>query len=204
MKSGIQITAALCMLIAFTNIHPLALKGQYSMPAVMDTATLKEQLDYVQERTRIYNDYRAIREDIFLKMKANSIDSLDGAKKIISDLQTVLRQKNSEISSLNSNLESTNNQLDEAIKNRNALHFLGIQMDKILYNSIMWFIVGGLALLAVILFIMFRRNRAITVQYRNELNETRENFETYRKEARERYEKLVVNHHNEIMKLKGL
>ena len=192
------------MLIAFTNIHPLALKGQYSMPAVMDTATLKEQLDYVQERTRIYNDYRAIREDIFLKMKANSIDSLDGAKKIISDLQTVLRQKNSEISSLNSNLESTNNQLDEAIKNRNALHFLGIQMDKILYNSIMWFIVGGLALLAVILFIMFRRNRAITVQYRNELNETRENFETYRKEARERYEKLVVNHHNEIMKLKGL
>ena len=45
--------------------------AQYTMPAVMDSATLESQLDYIQEGTRIYNDYRAIRDDIFLKMKRN-------------------------------------------------------------------------------------------------------------------------------------
>jgi hypothetical protein len=43
----------------------------------------------------------------------------------------------------------------------------------------------------------------ITVENKKELDETRESFENYKKEARERYEKLVVSHHNEIMKLKG-
>ncbi|MBN1132086.1 MAG: hypothetical protein JXR52_10370 [Bacteroidales bacterium] len=195
-------TGIVSLLILLT-LTPNVLNGQTGLVEALDTLTLREQVEEVQKRTRIYENYRAIREDIFQKMKSNSIDSLLAAKKEISELRGTLQEKESEISSLKNSLEKTGDQLDEAVKNRDALTFLGIQMDKKFYNTIMWFLVGGLALAAVILFLIFRRNRVVTLEYRKELSETKDQFDTYKKEARERYEKLVVDHHNEIMKLKG-
>ena len=203
MKCLSKILSSIICAIIILIIGSQQVIAQYTMPEEMDTATLKEQMNYIHEKTRIYNDFRAIREDIFQKMKTNSLDSLVKAKKEISELQSLLKKREIEIISLNSNLESTGQKLNEAVKNKNALTFLGIQMDKKFYNTIMWIIVAALAALLTILFIIYRQNRIITVQYRDDLEETKEAFENHKKESRERYEKLVVSHHNEIMKLKG-
>ena len=90
-----------------------------------------------------------------------------------------------------------------AIKNKNSLSFFGIQMNKALYNSIMWIIILALAVLGTILFLMFKRSFTVTRQTRKDLEETREEFESYRQQSRERYEKLVVQHHQEMLKLQG-
>lgn len=172
------------------------------MPEVMDTASLREQLDYIQERTRIYNDYRAIREDIFQKMKSNAIDSISQARTVIAGLNEELEESSREIEALNTDLQKAREERDRAIRTKDSLSFLGIQMNKAIYNSIMWIIVLGLAVLAALLFLLFKRTRVVTLQTRKELEETREEYESYRKTAREKYEKLVVSHHNEIMKLK--
>jgi biopolymer transport protein ExbB/TolQ len=76
-------------------------------------------------------------------------------------------------------------------------------MNKAVYNSVMWFIILGLAALSIIMFVLFRRSFAVTSQTKNELNAALEEFGQYRKNSREKYEKLVVSHHNEIMKLKN-
>ena len=67
----------LIICLSITGIQSTS--AQYVTPAILDTATVESQLDYIQERTRIYNDFRAIRDDIFLKMKANVLDSLNAA-----------------------------------------------------------------------------------------------------------------------------
>ncbi|MCK4748131.1 MAG: hypothetical protein KAT15_13875, partial [Bacteroidales bacterium] len=56
------------------------LTAQSPMPAILDSASLESQLDYLQERTRIYNGFRAVRDDIFLKMHGNALDSLNKEK----------------------------------------------------------------------------------------------------------------------------
>ncbi len=76
-------------------------------------------------------------------------------------------------------------------------------MNKAVYNSVMWFIVLGLAALAVIMLVLFRRSHIVTSQTKNELKTTLEEFDQYRKNSREKYEKMVVSHHHEIMKLKN-
>jgi hypothetical protein len=176
--------------------------AQYSMPAVMDTARLEEQLDYIQERTRIYNDYRAVREDLFQRMKNNTMDTVNQARTVIGELRQELEQAEQEIEALNADLERVREERDEAIRTKDSLSFLGIQMNKILYNTIMWVLVLVLLGLAGILFLLFKRSHVVTLQTKKELDNTKEEFETYRKNAREKYEKLVVSHHNEIMKLK--
>ena len=162
----------------------------------------KSQLEYIHERTRVYNDFRAIREDIFLKMKGNVLDSLDGAKLEIATLNSKLTEHSFQIETLNADLKRTKNDRDEAIRNKDSLSFLGIQLNKALYNTIMWFIILGFAVLATILFLLFKRTHMVTVQTKKQLEETQEQFETHRTSSREKHEKLVVNHHNEIMKLK--
>ena len=44
------------------------LYAQATMPEVLENGTLLEQKDYLENKMNNYNGYRAVREDIFLKI----------------------------------------------------------------------------------------------------------------------------------------
>jgi hypothetical protein len=173
-----------------------------TLSEVLDTATIENQLNSVHQRTRVYDNFRAIRDDIFLKMKKNVTDSLTAAKLEIATLNSNLADRNFQIETLNSDLTRTKNERDEAIRNKDSMSFIGIQMNKALYNSILWFVILGLLVVSAVLFLLFKRAHAVTTQVKGELETMQREFEEHKKSAREKYEKLVVSHHNEIMKLK--
>ena len=177
--------------------------AQSGASAVLDSAQLEAQLDYIHENTRVYNDYRAIRDDIFLKLRRNVKDTLNATKLEVEELNSRLTERDFLIESLNTDLTRTKNEKDEAIRNRDGLTFIGIQMNKTLYSSIMWFIILGLAALAILMVILFRRSNLITKEVKKELQVSQEEFDLHRKSSREKYEKLVVSHHSEIMRLKN-
>jgi len=195
-------TAAILLTVIFSSFFQIA-DAQPRALAVLDSATLESQLEYIHENTRIYENFRAIREDIFQKLKGNVIDTLNEEKLLVAQLNSRLTQGNFEIEDLKTNLGRTENERDEAIVNKNSLSIFGILMNKALYNSVMWFIILGLAALTVIMLILFRRSHTVTSQTKDELQTTLEEFDQYRKNSREKYEKMVVSHHHEIMKLKN-
>ncbi len=131
------------------------------------------------------------------------MDTLNATKLELAELNSRLTERDFQIETLNTDLTRTKNEKEEAIKNKNSLSFFGIQMNKGLYSSIMWFIILGLAALSIIMVILFRRAHHITKQVNEELQSTQEEFGQYRKNSREKYEKLVVSHHSEIMRLKN-
>ena len=178
-------------------------RGQTSMPEVLDNGTLKQQLDYLNKETRIYNGFRAVRDDMFLKILTNSNDSLVAAKSDIIQLQVQLQALNDSINELQADLNNTNDKLDQAIINRDRFEFVGIPVQKSLYNSIMWIVIAALAVLSVILFLSAKRNFSVSRHLKKDLEEVKEEFEAYRKQSRERQEQLVVKHHNELKKMRG-
>jgi tetrahydromethanopterin S-methyltransferase subunit B len=179
-----------------------SLTAQSPMPAILDSASLDSQLEYLQERTRIYNGFRAIRDDIFLKMQGNALDSLNKEKLEVARLSSELTERNFQIETLKSDLTRAKNERDQAIRTKDSFSALGIQMQKGLYNTILWIIVLGLVIVGILLFLMFKRSYVVTVQTKKELDNIQDEYEDHRKTSREKYEKLVVAHHNEIMKLK--
>ena len=197
-----KLAAAILYTALFSSFYPLA-HAQSGALAVLDSAQLEAQLEYVHENTRVYNNFRAIREDIFLKLKGNVNDTLVEQKLLVEQLNSRLTERDYQIETLNTDLARTKNERDEAIKNKNSLSLLGMNLNKALYNSVMWFIILGLATLAAIMLVLFRRAHAVTSQVKTDLEATQEEFDQYRKNAREKYEKLVVSHHHEIMKLKN-
>jgi len=201
-----KILYAFSAILLFTGLfisNTSTLHAQSGASAVLDSATLKSQLDYIHENTRVYNDYRAIRDDIFLKLKRNVTDTLNAAMLEVEQLHSRLTEREFQIETLDTDLARTKNELEEAVKNRDSLSFLGIQMNKALYNTIMWFIILGLIALSVILVMLYRRTHQLTKEVKDELETVREEFDQYRKSSREKYEKLVVSHHSEIRKLKN-
>jgi len=203
MKNKIpQGAVALLLTVLISSFFSMT-NAQSGILPVLDSATLESQMEYIHQNTRVYNNFRAVREDVFLKMKRNVIDTLNAEKLLGAQLNSRLTERDFQIETLKTDLGRTKNERDEAITNKNSLTFIGISMNKAVYNSVMWFIVLGLAALAVIMLVLFKRSHVVTSQTKNELQTTQKEFEEYRKNAREKYEKLVVTHHHEIMKLKN-
>jgi len=179
------------------------LNGQTIMPVELTNGPIKEQLKYLEEKTRIYENYRAIREDMFQKIKINVSDTLTGTNLIIAGLKlktTVLNQK---IDSLSNTLSSTKASLDEMTRTKNSIKVFGIEVNKPVYNTTMWTIVAVLLALLAIGFLIFKRNLYVTSSTKNELQDLKNEFEAYRKTTREAREKASMAHFLELKKLRG-
>ena len=201
MRRILPASVTMLIMIFLIATSPSSLNAQ-TLSEVLDTATIENQLNSVHNRTRVYDNFRAIRDDIFLKIKRNVNDSLNATKLEIAHLNSNLADQNFQIETLNSDLTRTKNERDEAIRNKDSMSFIGIQMNKALYNSILWFVILGLLVVGSVLFLLFKRAHAVTTQVKGELETMQKEFEDHKKSSREKYEKLVVSHHNEIMKLK--
>ncbi len=178
-------------------------EGQTSMPDVLLHNSIKEQLNYLEERTRIYEYYRAIREDMFQKVKGNISDTLTKAFGTINQLKGSITALNFTIDSLGSELKSTKTSLEDITRTKNSIRLLGMEVNKTTYNGIMWLIIAGLAACLVIGFLLFKANLISVHHMKKELNETKVEFEAYRKSSREAREKMSMDHFNEIKRLKG-
>jgi hypothetical protein len=178
-------------------------ESQSGIPDMLLKGTLREQMQYLQEKTRIYEDYRAIREDMFQKIKNNSLDSLMAAKKEIIRLEDLTAGLELKIDTLNRSLETVRQDLDTMTKTKNSIRLLGINVNKAAYNAVMWIIIAILAGLLTIGFLVFKRNFSVTIHTKKEFEDLQKEFEAYRKASREAREKMSMAHFNELKKIRG-
>ena len=174
-----------------------------ALPDIFLKNSLNEQLKFLDEHTKIYDNYRAIREDMFQKIKGNVSDTLSSVENKIAGLNKTVYSLNRTIDTLKRNLELTKTNLDEMTRTKNSIRVIGMQVNKSAYNNIMWLIVGGLIAVLLIGFLVFKRNLSATFSTKKEYEELKNEFDAYRKTSREAREKMTMDHFNEIKRLKG-
>jgi len=197
--AGIRIAFAFGLITMF----PFAGYAQTAIPDMLQNGTLKQQMDFVQEKTRIYEDFRAIREDMFQKMKGNSLDSLKAAKSEIKGLKNDTKRLNLTIDSLSASVGTIRADLEQMTKTKNSISLMGIEINKNAYNGVLWTIIVALAGLLTAGFMAYQRNHKVTSQTKKECDELKKEFEAYRKASREAREKMSMTHFNELKKLRG-
>lgn len=181
-----------------------AVSGQNAgMPEELTKSPVRDQLNYIENRTRIYENFRAIREDMFQKLKNNLSDTLTSMQKRITGLNKETAALNSTIDSLNSSLNTTKSDLGNVTKSKNSINFFGMEVEKGTYNTIMWSIIIILLALLLIGFMVFQRNQRVVVNRNKDLDDLKNEFEAYRKTSREAREKMALQHFNELKKLRG-
>jgi hypothetical protein len=192
---------AFTIAILFAGITRAA--GQTAIPEVLQKGSIAEQMNYLEEKTRIYEYYRAIREDMFQVIKRNAVDSLVKVKNQVFMLAGMNSNLVLRIDSLTTTLSDREAQLDEAIRTKDGIKVFGMNLNKKAYNSIMWIIVVGLLFLLGLGFLIFNRNLSVMLRTKKDLEEMKTEFESYRQKKRLEIEKLGMDHFNELKKLKG-
>jgi hypothetical protein len=193
--------AGLVLIIILFNVNPSA---SQSLPEVLNEAPLEEQYRYLNDQTRIYNNFRAIREDMFQKIRRNSVDSLSRAYQDIAAEIQLKEQAVAEKNAMAQLLTEMEAERDQAIQERDSLFLLGLPVSKTFYNVLLWSIIGILAILAFSAFILFLRSNRITRQKTKDLKELQVEYDEYRKTSRERFEQQSIDHFNELKRLKGI
>jgi len=198
-KSIVKLSVLIAVLLAVgTRIY-----SQNEMPDVFKQEPIPEQLKYLEEHTRIYENFRAVREDIFQKFSKNTIDTLSKSTTKINALIVRNRILSNRIDSLKKAQESFNTELKEVTRTKESITVLGLEINKKTYNSFMWTILAALVMLLLIGYLTFRQNRAITLRTKKDLSELMDEYEKYKKKTRLEREKMTIDHFNEIKKLRG-
>ena len=177
--------------------------SQTAMPEELNSSNIDGQIKYLEEKTRIYENYRAIREDMFQKLNKNIRDTLTADRNKINELNNLASALKITYDSLNLILENTTVNLNEMTATKNSISVLGMEINKTAYNTIMWSITGVLLAILAIGFLVFKRNLITTIRTGKELKDLTEEFEKYRQTTRIAREKMQMDHFNEIKKLKG-
>lgn len=189
----------ICILVTFAGSD---LKAA-STTAVLDSGSIQEQFEYIIYKSSLYSDYRAVRNSWLYNLKSHVLDSLNNLKTELTSAESLNNQYKNQTDSLMTALASSQKAYQKSVQEKNSIGFLGIQMSKFTYNTLMWFIVGSLTILVLSLFFTFKRNHAVTKQLKQDFTEIQEEYESHRKRAREREEKMARQHLDEILKYKN-
>jgi hypothetical protein len=176
--------------------------GQTAMPNELSTSPIQEQINYIEKHTRIYEDYRAIREDMFQKINRNFMDTLKVEKGRVTTLKDLTSDLNRKTDSINALLNTTRVSLKEVTTTKNNIRLLGVQMNKGTYNTIMWTIVGGLAFILALGFLVFKRNLKVLLRTDKDLKELKDEFAAYKQSSRLAREKVEMDLFRANQKLK--
>jgi hypothetical protein len=177
--------------------------SQTTLPDELTKNSIRDQINYIDEHTRIYENFRAIREDMYQKVNRNIRDSLTLNRNRITGLNNQISALRFRNDSILTHLETTKQSLEEVTSTKNHIKVIGMQVNKSVYNTLMFSIVAGLIFLLAIGFLVFKRNVITNSSTKKELKDLKEEFEVYRQTTRIAREKMAMDHFKEITKLKG-
>ena len=202
MKLSLQlITLGIISLLSSSRIDIYSQEA--SVQPSIGRGSIESQFNYVLYRSEKFEDYKMVKAWWLYTLKAQVLDTMKAFHADFRDTQNLLSAKNAEIDSLKKVKQTLNNELDIALKEKSSIKLLGIKTDKVVYNSIMWFIIAALLVFLFIIIILYKRSDAVTASTKSELTEAREEYEDYRKRTLVREQQIVRELYDEILKYKN-
>ena len=187
-------------LLLFT-IESRAQTNENSNP--LENGSIIEQFDYTVNKSSRYEEYRVVKSYWLSKLRSNVLDTITSLEKKIDELLLNSNIQQQKTDSLISLLKETRVSLDNAIKEKNTLTFLGINMSKSSYQNITFSIIIILILGLAGVFAIYKKSIFVTNETKETLKDLQEEFDEHRKRTLEREKTMARNHLNELNKLRN-
>jgi len=163
---------------------------RYHKPTHEDTVLMRDKSisgQYKYLLTKIYHYQEPQITSFYKSLK----DTIEAARQKLKETEAKLAAQTKTTSDLQSNVSDKEKSLAISNSRVNSVNFLGIYIDKSLYNLIMWGLVIALGATAAV--VIFRSGSlSREARYRiNLYNELEEEFKTYKAKANEKEKKLA-------------
>lgn len=160
--------------------------------------TLDNQFGKMITDSETYKEFRVIKQTNLYRMKRSVKDSLNAVKATLATSIAKEKTQNDEINRLNGMLEETNGNLETVSNSKNSIDFLGIQMTKSAYKTMMWSIMAGLLALLLYFIYSYSRSNASTSQTKNRLDKVMSEFEAYKKRTLDKEQQIMRRLQDEL------
>ena len=164
--------------------------------------TLEDQFTDVMESSNRYKNYKVIKVGLMNDLQKSVIDTVAGLRNTIIENQSTIRSLESRIDSLQLNTQKLSDDLALSKKKENGMEVFGMIVQKGVYQTILWSIIGFLIFLTLIIFFRYRKSNAVTKEALTKLEETEAEFESHRQRALEREQQLRRKLQDELNKQK--
>lgn len=166
--------------------------------------TVENQFKELYKKSNNYQIYKVIKKNDFLALQKSTLDSVKTLKKSINTKEKQINQHLTSIKELQAKIKNLNTDLSTSIAKEDAISFLGIQLKKGTYNTILWSIIIGLFTALAFFVYKFNNSNTVTRETKDLLLETEEEFEAHKKKAIEKEQKLRRQLQDEINKQRGV
>ncbi|MCC5939451.1 MAG: hypothetical protein JJU34_19390 [Lunatimonas sp.] len=181
---------ALFFIVVFTLVFAIPMESLMAQEEGLDKGTISSQFEYIKNVSTNYQDYKVVKRSHLDRLEANINDTISTFHRQLSELKSQINEQKASIERLNQEIVVTNEQLTDALEQRDSFSIFGMYIHKNVYNNLMW---GGIILLALILvvsYFRFRRSHLVTAETKKRLDEIQEEYEQHRKNTLERERKL--------------
>ena len=151
-----------------------------SIPSIVD------QYDKLIEESSSYKEYQMIKEKDVEAYRQELVANKDSLEDMIDTFKEEKSELKANIEGLQSDLERTERNLVELQEATDSIGFFGMRLGKTTYHVIVWSIIGLLVVIAILLFINYRRSNVITKATKESMKNLEIEYEEYRRNAIEK------------------
>ncbi len=186
----------------FTVIFCITFTYGQSTKKFVDTGSVKNQFDYLFEKSNRYQEYKVVKSDWLIKLKKNVSDSLNHLKNNLSNSSSIINAQLKTVDSLKTVKAVDDKKINLLTSEKQSISFLGIQFNKAIFKTIMIVIISTLIIFLGIFITKFKQSNQLTNLAKLKLKELEEEFDTHRKIAIEREQKVRRQLQDELNKQK--
>jgi predicted nucleic acid-binding Zn-ribbon protein len=166
------------------------LLAQETNENALQSGTIDEQFDYIYGASNNYQEYKVVRRSFLDRLKSNMLDSIQTMRGEVLELKKDVQTRQDSIRSIQNLLAQTESEKQEAIAAKDNFNFLGLGIQKGVYSTFMWILVGALAAALALFSFKYFRSFSKIKKAEKDLAELQEEFEQHRKNTLERERKL--------------
>lgn len=177
--------------IVFTfSIFQTAISQTPEQGNSLKSGTIESQFEYIYNTSNNFQEYKVVKKSNLDLLKSNILDSIKTMRGEVASQKTLMQGKNDSIAGLNKLLEVSESEKQVAIDAKDNFTFFGIGIHKGVYSSLMWILVGVLAVALTFFSFQYTRSFKKIRKAERDLVEVQEEFDNHRKNTLERERKL--------------
>ncbi|MCG8308490.1 MAG: hypothetical protein MI975_13940 [Cytophagales bacterium] len=175
--------------VLFLFLSPFIVNAQ-SEEGSQQNPTLRSQFQEMLEKSETYTEYKVIKRTSLSQYSRAVQDSLNARKTEINSLKSTVADQKSQIGTLSSRITELEAQLEKSEALRGSLTFLGLNLNKATYHTIVWVIIIALAAFGVFAYTSFVRSNKITSNTKKEYKSLEVEYEEHKKKSHEKQIKM--------------
>lgn len=189
-------------ILLFTLLLTVSLSFGQTVKKFTDTGSVNNQFDNLIKNSNRYQDYKVVKKTWLLKLKSNVTDSISASKTEIISANKLINAQKKSVDSLKLAIHTSETSISNLNNQIQSISLFGMQINKGTFKTLMFSIIVVLALLLLFFISKFKQSNSITSQAKLDLKELDEEFETHRKKALEREQKVRRQLQDELNKQK--